>query len=455
MIDSRVLEGGRAKEAASQPITGAPISATNNEGVPTYQQKKFFETNIDDFVNRASEGGKYTQYTANQMAANRSKKESSERSGAVDYFRSIGLGDIPLTQILANKNNADFLAAHPQLGKAYSYADLAQEALQGDPNFEMGDEAAIASFAQELEKRGLNNTQREKIANLAVSQSISGQIDKAKNPGKYLDETKKAENLATAQRLLKQNYGDDFNDPDLQQFLTDRLAEGESAFEVSQFLQTTPQFLEKKATAENERVKTESAAARESLNQELLKSQQEVFQRAQPSIISSYMKAGRLNSSGLNNALAQAQAELEKERQGFLANAGYNDAIRAQGYGREDFVNNNAQAFNQYLRQNEPAYQQRFAVNNASNFANYQMPYNNLSRQYQLADESRQRQYQVEDYNRMQSDYMRYLSSQGGNGMQGALKGALAGGQAGSAAGPWGALIGAGAGAAGGYYAYK
>lgn len=271
----------------------------------------------------------------------------------------------------------------------------------------------------------LTRASLDRLSNEYTQKQIMDQVDRATNPAKYLSDEQKAANAGTAQRLLKTNFGDDFQDQDLQQFLTDRLAEGESAFEVSQFLQTTPQYMEKKSLAENERVKTESAAAREALNQELLKSQQEVFQRAQPAIISSYMKAGRLNSSGLQSALAQAQTDLEKERQGFLANAGYNDAIRAQGYGRENFVNNSAQAFNSYLRQNEPAYQQKFAVNQAQNFANFQQPYNNLNRQYQLSDQSRQRQYDIEDYDRQQSDYNRYMSNANKQSREAALYGLL------------------------------
>lgn len=247
---------------------------------------------------------------------------------------------------------------------------------------------------------------------LKFQEKVSQDIDKQLNPAKYLDQAKKDENISTARRLLQQNYGEETNDPDLEQFLADRLAEGESAFEVSQFLQTTPQYMKKQADIENQRVQTESTAAREALNQELLRSQQQVFERAQPSIISSFMRAGRLGSSGLNSALAKAQADLEKERQSFIGNAAYNDAIRAQGYRREDFVSGNNAAFQQYLRQNEPAYQQKFNVQNAGNYANFQQPWDALNRSYQLSDQARQRQYEVEDYNRQQSDYNRYMSEQ-------------------------------------------
>ena len=419
---------------------------TTQDKIPSYQEKKFVELEQPSLF-QALENGRFLSKTiesTNLPLSQLTNKGGQAVRDAASYYTSKGLGGLTVGQLREVLKDTNSVSQYG-LGKTFSYQDLAQEALQGDPNFDPADTDSVVKFATDLEKRGLTNQNRDKIYSLATTQSVQGTIDKAVNPGKYLTDEKKAANTATSQRLLQQ-YGFDA-DPDLQEFISERLAGGESAFELGQFLQTTPQFQEKKATAENERVKTESAGAREALNQELLKSQQEVFQRAQPSIISSYMKAGRLNSSGLNNALAQAQTELEKERQGFLANAGYNDAIRAQGYGREDFVNNNAQAFNQYLRQNEPAYQQRYAVNQAQNNLNYQQPFANLNRQYGLLDESRQRGYQLEDYNRQQSDFNRYLDQSRKQSKEAALYG-LFGAGIGAATGGWGMAAGAAAGAA-------
>ena len=245
------------------------------------------------------------------------------------------------------------------------------------------------------------------IAGTQKQQDVLNQIERQTNPGKFLSPEQIAQNNATAQRLAQQ-YGQD--DPDLIGFLSEQLANGDSPFEISQFLQTTPQYLKKQAEIENERVKGESAQAREALDADLLKSEEETFQRAAPQIISSYMRAGRLDSSGLQNALARARTELARERQGFLSNAAYNDSIRAQGYRREDFVNNNAQAFGSYLRQNEPSYQQRFKLQDAGNAVRFQQPFNQLNRAFGIQDQTRQRQYELEDYDRSQSDYSRYLS---------------------------------------------
>lgn len=245
-----------------------------------------------------------------------------------------------------------------------------------------------------------------------TTSKLQEQIDRQMNPGKYLTPEQKAQNQATATRLLQTTFGADYNDPDMADFLSQRLAEGESAFEVSQFLQSTPQYMKRQSEIENKRVADESLAAREALSQELLKGEEEAYKRATPQIIASFMRAGRLGSSGLESVLAKSRADLERERQGFLANAAYQDAIRGQGYRREDFVGANAQAFNQYLRQNEPAYQQRFALQGIGNQLAYQQPFANLQRSYALADEGRQRQYALEDYSRQQSDYNRYLSDQ-------------------------------------------
>lgn len=402
---------------------------TTEDQIPSYQENKFFEWNP----------GEKEKLDAGIASL---QKKSNAFGGPGYKFNTDGFGNVSLNELIALRDRTPEQIEASGQGRRLSYEDLALEALQGDPNFDPEDTSFVSSFAQDLEKRGLKNSDRDKISSLATNQSIKNQIDRAVNPGKYLDEGKKADNQANAQRLSEQ-FGQ--NDPDTVDFITRLLDSGDSPFEVSEFLQTTPQFQERKAAKENERVKTESAAARESLNQELLKSQQEVFQRAQPSIISSYMKAGRLNSSGLENALTQAQADLERERQGFLANAGYNDAIRAQGYGREDFVRNNAQAFNSYLRQNEPAYQQKFAVNQAQNFANFQQPYNNLARQYQLSDETRQRGYQLEDYNSQKSDFNRYLDQYRSQGRENAMYGLLGSVAGAGMYGLLGSVVGAGA----------
>ncbi len=383
---------------------------TTQDKIPSYQQKKFVElenagafdklAGIDPGLQIGNVANSGPIFTRGDNAAWEATK----------YFASKGLGGLTIGQLSGLRNDPNAVTQYG-LGNSFSYEDLANEALQSDPFYDPADTQAKASFAQELEKRGLTNAQREDIKTLATQYSVTNQIDRAQNPGKYLDQGKKDENLATAIRLQKQAFGDDYSNPDEADYLAEQLAAGDKPYEIEGFLKTTPQYLKKQADAENVRVQEESAQARTALDAELLKGEEEAFARAQPQIISSFMKAGRLNSSGLQSAIAQARADLQKERQGFIANAAYSDSIRAQGYQRENFVNTNAQAFNQYLRQNEPAYQQRFNVQNAGNYATFQRPWENLNRQYQLNDQARARQYQVEDYNMQRNDYLQSLSA--------------------------------------------
>lgn len=229
------------------------------------------------------------------------------------------------------------------------------------------------------------------------------------------------------------------------EFLAGHLAGGESDYEIEQFLMTTPQYLKiqsdaeqarlkAEAEAEREMVRQESGAARQALDIELQRSGDEAFKRAQPEIISSFMRAGRLNSSGLENALARARGDIERDRQTYMGGLGYEDAIRAQGYGRQDFVNRNSQAwadyarrndigFQSYLRQSEPGYQQRFARNelgnrqimagqDAANYMRYQFPLSQLSRLYGMQDQRMQRGYDLEDYGMQRNDYFNALNQQ-------------------------------------------
>jgi len=390
--------------------------------IPSYDQKKFIEYIVQPGSFNGIRSGGITLgdvYKAGSLIG-----ANNEQRNLAAQLSAKGLGGMTVNDFNNSIRDINFVQQYG-LGNTFSYTDLAKEALQSNPNFDPNDSQAISSFAQDLEKRGLDNTKREDIRTLATTQSTQRQVDKAVNPGKYLAPDQIAKNQQTAQRLAQQ-FGQD--DPDLVSFLSDRIAEGESAFELSQFLQTTPQYLKKQSETENSRVQEESAAARQALDAELLKSEEETFSRATPGIISSYMRAGRLDSSGLQNALAKARGDLAKERQGFLANAAYNDSIRSQGYKREDFVGANSQAFNQYLRQNEPSYQQRFNLQGVSNNLNYQQPFNNLNRYYNLNDQARQRQYELEDYDRQQSDFNRYLSESRKGQRESALYGLLGAG---------------------------
>lgn len=204
-------------------------------------------------------------------------------------------------------------------------------------------------------------------------------------------------------------------------YFAKELAQGKTAYELQQELMSLPEYQ-----------KTQAAKDRETLGAELLTQQQLAFQKATPTIISQFMKAGRIGSSGLDAALANAQKELEQQRQGYLGQVGYQDLSTIRG--------------NAYQNYNGAANQFKDIFGTTGQtVANYN-----------LLGSAIQRINEQSDYARQQNDYMKYLQMAGSNnGVAGALQGAMGGAQAGSAAGPWGAVIGAGVGGAAGYFGTK
>lgn len=200
-----------------------------------------------------------------------------------------------------------------------------------------------------------------------------------------LNPTISTEHSANANRVLKEVLGRDAT-PDEISYFGKELAQGKSTYELSQELQSLPEYQ-----------KIQSAKDREMLGNELLQQQQLAFQKAQPAIISQYMRAGRLNSSGLNSALAQAQNELEQQRQGYLGQVGYQDLSGIR--------NNAYSAFQNYNQQFRDLYNPG---------ARAQTQFNQLG-----AVLGRQRE--VADYNRQRNDYMAALDSQSAQSKQNAL----------------------------------
>jgi len=186
------------------------------------------------------------------------------------------------------------------------------------------------------------------------------------------------ENTQAAARVIQETLGRPATQDELA-FFSKEIAKGESPYELAQFLQQSPEYIEAKAKKD-----------REAINQELLAGEEEVFARAQPQIISSFMKAGRLNSSGLQSALANARAELARERQSMLT-----------GYAREDVVGARNQAFQNYLRQSDPRQQ-----------AQSWLTQSRVQAPFQQLDAYRSRGYELDNYYRQQSDFNRALGMQ-------------------------------------------
>ncbi len=415
---------------------------------PNLSNQSFVDSlngNVQTILNNLGTQGLFGKVSDTQLNAARFNNSTA---AAANELIALGLGGLTGNQLAEKVKDAGFVSQYG-LGKTSSYADLAKNALRADPNFDPSNVSAINKFAADIQKRGYTNKDAADISNLAVNSSIQDAVNQAKNPtqGKTADQL--AGYNTSVKGVFNQIMGRDptANETD---FFSKELAGGTSPYELEQALQTAPEYVQKQNDIQSQKNTAASNSALDALNTSLQQTQQQAFERAQPQIIASYMKAGRLNSSGLNSALAQAQQQLEQQRQSFIGQAGYQNAVTQQGYNQQGYVNNQQNAFDQYLRQNDPANQQRYQANAGQNYLNYQAPLNYQQRQYGLADQANQRAYDLQNYQMQQNDYMRYLNSNKMSSGQGAFRGAEAGAGAGASFGPWGALIGAGLGAFGG-----
>ena len=226
------------------------------------------------------------------------------------------------------------------------------------------------------------------------------------NPAVAPDQTSVAANT------LKTVLGRDAT-PDEAAYFAKELAQGKTAYELQQELMSLPEYQ-----------RIQAGKDREALGAELLGQQQQAFEKATPSIISSFMKSGRLGSSGLNSALAKAQQELEQQRQGYLGQVGYADVSGIRN-----------QAYNAFQNYNAP-FQQTYN------------PANIFGQQMTFGQQNLQRQQQIDDYTRQQNDYNNYLLQSRPRGQIGRTAGTIIGGVLGSYGGPAGAAAGAQAGGA-------
>jgi hypothetical protein len=237
------------------------------------------------------------------------------------------------------------------------------------------------------------------------------EIDRAMNPEKYAKPEELAGYNKTASEQIKSILGRDAT-PEETQYFAGELAGGMKPYELQGLLRMTPEFQKTQAESERKAMAEESSAAQTELGNKMQGFSDEAFKRALPEIMGQYMRSGRLNSSGIDSAIARAKADLTAKQQEFLANTAYQTAQQQAGYRREDFTTGAANAYNQYLRQSEPAYQQQFNLQNAGNYATYQSPWDQLRYQQGALQGRTERDYQVSDYARQQSDYNNYLNQQ-------------------------------------------
>ncbi len=191
-----------------------------------------------------------------------------------------------------------------------------------------------------------------------------------------LNPTAGNDHIAQAGNAIKTVLGRDAT-ADEAAYFAKELAQGKSAYELQQELMSLPEYQ-----------KMQSAKDREMLGQELLGQQQLAFQKATPTIISQFMKAGRIGSSGLDAALANAQKELEQQRQGYLGQVGYQDLSSIRG--------------NAYQNYN----------NSTNQFKDIFGTVGQTSTNYNLLGNALKRMNEQSDYARQQNDYMNYLNMQ-------------------------------------------
>lgn len=184
------------------------------------------------------------------------------------------------------------------------------------------------------------------------------------------------EQIAQAGNAIKTIFGREAT-PDEAAYFAKELAQGKTTYELQQELMSLPEYQ-----------KTQAAKDRETLGAELLTQQQLAFQKATPTIISQFMKAGRIGSSGLDAALANAQKELEQQRQGYLGQVGYQDLSSIRG--------------NAYQNYN----------NSTNQFKDIFGTAGQTSTNYNLLGNAIKRMNEQSDYARQQNDYMNYLNMQ-------------------------------------------
>ena len=253
---------------------------------------------------------------------------------------------------------------------------------------------------------------RAVVAQIAQAEQNAPEKVYARQQAQYQADAPKFYDQVNAQ--FQQNLGRDATDAEKSHFGV-LLASGQvDPYTINQFISTLP-----------DAVKKQDEAFRKDLSGSL-QSQDAQYYREQiaPALAAQAAKAGRSpESSGVQNALALAAQQQNRQRESFLSN------ISASQYGGQ-----------QALAQG--AYQQ--AYGNYQGLQDYSRQRSNY-----LQDAATARIQGLQDFNMQKQAYDEYLRRYGkrqspvGGGVQGAFSGGLTGGLVG---GPWGAGIGAGLG---------
>lgn len=257
--------------------------------------------------------------------------------------------------------------------KSYSQQILADaQNIYGLKNFTLSDANAMRDQLYQVGDQRSHDLFWER-ANAVLQKKAT---EEALNP--TVDPVKQTQYGETVKGLFQEYLGRDPKAYELDHF-SKQLAQGDDPYILASALQQHPEYLDRQA-----------ATQREKMSAELQGYQQEAFEKAQPSIIGAYMRAGRLNSSGVTAALANAQKELEQQRQQYLS-----------GLSREDYVNNRGQAFNIFAQNTAPSVQRTQALTQQR----YALP-------FQQGEAITARGNELSDYYRQQNDFNRYMQAQ-------------------------------------------
>ncbi len=238
---------------------------------------------------------------------------------------------------------------------------------------------------------------------------------------KRAETDKKAVSLySDVNELFKSNLGREATQDEQKHFAAE-ISNGADAYTIGQFLQALP-----------ENVKKQDAEFRKGLSAELQGQDAQYYnEQILPSLQKNATMQGRsLDSSGVNNSLALAAQQQNRQREDFLSN------LSANQYG-------GSQALAQSAYQN--------AYGNYQNTQDY-----NLNANQDMWNANMNRMNSLSDYNIQKQAYDQYLTRYGkrsGGMAQGAIQGGISGASIGGTyGGGYGALAGGVAGAALGAY---
>lgn len=260
------------------------------------------------------------------------------------------------------------------------------------------------SFTDPSTLRGGANDFFENVSAVLQRRVTDKQFEELKKPPERAEVTD--DHRRNAEQLLRDTFGpDEPLQADAVDFFAGQLAEGVDPFLVRQDIEQTRQFQDLQSRRELERRQADFDAAINNIQASSLQTEEEVFRRAVPDIISQFQRAGRLGSSGLESALSRVRGDLAREREQFINNLRSQQAFEQQGFSGQNFQTNSANAINNFLRQIAP---QQVAALGIGQFRG-QIPglqfQNRIGQQADLTNRLRG----LQDFNTQRNDFLSFF----------------------------------------------